>query len=136
MLNDVKLMGRLTADPELRRTQNNTAVTSFTLAVERDGKPKDGGGKIVDYLDCVAWEQTAEFAAKYFSKGRMAVVSGKLQTRTWEDRNSNRRKAVEVKVENMYFGDSKPDSGHNGSNFDPYGQTGFGIPMAGEDLPF
>ncbi len=114
MLNTVNVMGRLTKDPELRYTTSGTAVTSFTLAVERDFSSKDGGEKQVDFIDCIAWRHTAEFMANYFSKGRMAVVSGRLQVRPWEDKNGTKRKAVEVVAQNVYFGDSKRDSDSGG----------------------
>ena len=100
-------MGRLTRDPELRRTDSGTAVTSFSIAVERDYSGKDGAEKQVDFFDCVAWRSTAEFVSKYFTKGRMIVVSGRLQTRSWTDKDGNKRKAVEIVAENVYFGDSK-----------------------------
>ena len=107
-------MGRLTRDPELRRTGNGTAVASFTLAVDRDFSPKEGE-KETDFIDCVAWRNTAEFISKYFSKGRMAVVSGRLQTRTWTDKENNKRKAVEVIAESVYFGDSKKEASSGNS---------------------
>lgn len=109
MLNQIVLMGRLTRDPELRRTQTGTAVASFTLAVDRDFGSRDGGEKQTDFIDCVAWRNTAEFVSKYFSKGRMAIVSGRLQIRDWTDQNGVKRRNAEVVVENMYFGDSKRD---------------------------
>lgn len=105
MLNHIDLMGRLTADPELRRTNNGKAVVSFTLAVDRDF-----GDKETDFIECVAWQNTAEFVSKYFSKGRMAVVSGRLQIRGWTDKDGNKRKTAEVVADNVYFGDSKKDS--------------------------
>lgn len=110
MLNHITIMGRLTRDPELRRTQNGTAVSSFTLAVDRDFSGKDGGEKETDFIDCVAWRSTGEFASKYFSKGRMAVVSGRLQIRSWTDKDGNKRRAAEVVVDNMYFADSKKEA--------------------------
>ena len=125
MLNNITLMGRLTKDPELRYTQNGTAVTSFTLAVERDYSGKDSE-KQVDFIDCLAWRHTAEFLAKYFSKGRMVVASGRLQVRPWEDKNGNKRKAVEVVAENVYFGDSKKESDGSGyqSQYNTTSQAG------------
>lgn len=105
MLNKIILMGRLTRDPELRRTKSNTAVTSFTLAVDRDYKAQ-GGEKETDFIDIVAWRHTAEFVNSYFTKGRMAVVEGRLQVRDWRDNNGNNRRSVEVLAENVYFGDS------------------------------
>lgn len=111
MLNKIVLQGRLCKDPELRYTQSGTAVTSFTLAVERDGKNKETGEKATDFIDCVAWRNTAEFAANYFSKGRMAVVEGRLQIRDWTDKDGNRRKSAEILVGSLYFGDSKNSTG-------------------------
>ena len=110
MLNKIILMGRLTRDPELRRTQSGTAVTSFSLAVDRDFKSQ-GGEKETDFIDIVAWRNTAEFVSKYFTKGRMAVVEGRLQMRDWTDRDGNKRRTAEVVADNVYFGDSKRDSG-------------------------
>lgn len=108
MLNHITIMGRLTRDPELRRTGSGIAVTSFTVAVDRDYK--SGGEKEVDFIDCVAWRQTGEFVAKYFTKGRMAVVSGKLQIRGWTDKHGEKRRTAEVIADNVYFGDSKSES--------------------------
>ena len=101
-------MGRLTRDPELRRTGSGIAVTSFTVAVDRDYKA--GNEKGVDFIDCVAWRQTGEFVAKYFTKGRMAVVSGSLQIRGWTDKDGNKRRTAEVIANNVYLGDSKNES--------------------------
>ena len=112
MLNHIVLMGRLTRDVELRTTQSGVSVASFTLACDRDFGGRDGE-KETDFIDCVAWRSTADFAAKYFSKGRMAVVSGRLQIRPWTDKEGNKRYSTEVAVENMYFGDSKPDGKKN-----------------------
>ena len=109
MLNRIVLMGRLTRDPELRRTQNGTAVTSFTLAVDRDFKSQSGE-KETDFIDCVAWRNTAEFVSKYFTKGRLAVAEGRLQLRDWTDRDGNKRRSAEVVVDNVYFGESKRES--------------------------
>lgn len=111
MLNKIVLQGRLCKDPELRYTQSGTAVTSFTLAVDRDSKNKETGERPVDFIDCVAWRNTAEFAANYFSKGRMAVVEGRLQIRDWTDKDENKRKSAEVLVGSLYFGDSKNSTG-------------------------
>ena len=107
MLNNAIVMGRLTKDVELRRTQSGTAVASFSLAVERDVKDKETGDRATDFIDCVAWGNTAEFAAKYFGKGRMAVVEGRLQKRVWKDTNGENRYNVEINAERVYFGDSK-----------------------------
>lgn len=109
MLNHIVIMGRLTRDPELRRTSSAVAVASFTLAVDRDFSPKDGGEKETDFIDCVAWRQTAEFVSKYFSKGRMAAVSGRLQIRGWTDKDGNKRNSAEIVTDNVYFADSKKD---------------------------
>lgn len=117
MLNHIDIMGRLVRDPELRRTNSGKAVVSFSLAVDRDFAP-DGGEKETDWIDCVAWKNTAEFISKYFTKGRMAVVSGRLQTRSWNDKDGNKRKSVEVIVENVYFGDSKKDDSQPNSRND------------------
>ena len=111
MLNHITIMGRLTRDPELRHTQSQTPVASFTLAVDRDFGGRDGAEKQTDFIDCVAWRQTAEFVSKYFSKGRMAVVSGRLQISAYTDRDGNKRNRAEVVVDNAYFGDSRRDSG-------------------------
>ena len=109
MLNNVVIMGRLTRDPELRRTQSGTAVTSFTMAVDRDFKSQSGE-KETDFIDVVAWRNTGEFAAKYLAKGRMAAVEGRIQVRDWQDKDGNRRKSVEVVADDVYFADSKRDS--------------------------
>ena len=114
MLNHIVLMGRLTRDPELRRTQSSIPVVSFTLAVDRDFSSRDGGERQTDFIDIVAWRNTAEFVSKYFTKGRMAVVSGKLQIRQYNDKDGNKRKAVEIVAEAVYFGDSKKDETQGG----------------------
>jgi single-strand DNA-binding protein len=116
MLNHITIMGRLTRDPELRRTGSGVAVASFTVAVDRDFSPKDGGEKETDFIDCVAWRQTGEFVSKYFTKGRMAVVSGRLQIRSWTDKDGNKRRTAEIVADNVYFGDSKRD-GDSGSAY-------------------
>lgn len=107
MLNKVFIMGRLTRDPELRRTQAGTAVASFTLAVDRDYKDKSSGERGVDWVNCVAWRQSAEFVSRYFTKGRMAVVEGRLQVSEWTDQDGSRHWKTEVVADNIYFGDSK-----------------------------
>jgi single-strand DNA-binding protein len=127
MLNRILLMGRLTRDPELRRTQSGVAVTSFSLAVDRDFKSQ-GGEKETDFIDIVAWRNTAEFAAKYFTKGRMAVVEGRLQLRDWQDRDGNKRRSAEVVADNIYFGDSKRDGDASYGSGAPAG--GYSAPMA------
>lgn len=108
MLNIITIMGRLTRDPEMRTTQNGTPVANFTLAVDRDYTPQ-GQDKQTDFIDCVAWNKTGEFAQKYFSKGQMVVVSGSLQSRKWEDREGNKRISWEINVRNVWFGESKKD---------------------------
>lgn len=110
MLNHIVLMGRLTRDPELRRTGSGIAVASFTLAVDRDFGSRETGEKETDFIDIVAWRNTAEFVSKYFTKGRMAVVSGRLQIRNWNDKDGNKRRSAEIVADNVYFGDSKRDS--------------------------
>ena len=107
MLNHIVVMGRLTRNPELRKTASGVSVTSFSVAVDRDFS--QDGQKETDFLDVVAWRNTAEFAAKYFTKGRMAVVSGRLQIRNWEDKDGNKRRTAEILAENIYFGDSKKE---------------------------
>lgn len=125
MLNHITIMGRLTRDPELRYTQSQTPVASFTLAVDRDYGGRDGGEKQTDFIDCVAWRQTAEFVSKYFQKGSMAVVSGRLQIRDWTDREGGKRRSAEVVVDNIYFGESRRrDSGEGGSYGGNYGSSG------------
>ena len=116
MLNTIALMGRLTRDPELRRTQLGTAVTSFTLAVDRDFKDADGVKK-VDFIDCVTWKSNAENAARYLAKGRMVSVKGRLQLRDWTDKDGNKRRSAEVIVNSIYFGDSKKDGDSSTGNY-------------------
>lgn len=113
MLNKIFIMGRLTRDPELRRTQNGTAVAWFALAVDRDYKNADGT-KETDFIEVVAWRSSAEFVSKYFAKGRMAVVEGQLQIRDWQDKDGNKRRNAEVVADNVYFGDSKKEGDSSG----------------------
>ncbi len=120
MLNHIVVMGRLTRDPELRRTGSGVAVASFSLAIDRDFSNKESGEKETDFVDCVAWRQTGEFVSKYFTKGRMAVVSGRLQVRSWTDKEGNKRRTSEIVADNVYFGDSKKDDSGNSN-----GYTGF-----------
>ena len=122
MLNHITIMGRLTRDPELRRTGSGIAVASFTVAVDRDFGGRDGGEKETDFIDCVAWRQTGEFVSKYFTKGRMIVVSGRLQIRSWTDKDGNKRRTAEVVADNVYFGDSRRDGDGAGA---------YGAPAAG-----
>lgn len=141
MLNHITIMGRLTRDPELRRTGSGVAVASFTLAVDRDYSGKDGGEKETDFIDCVAWRNTGEFVSKHFTKGRMAVASGRLQIRAWTDKDGNKRRTAEVVADNVYFGDSKRD-GDNSSTTSNYGgyaaQAQDYAPLTDDDaqLPF
>ncbi len=125
MLNHITIMGHLTRDPELRRTGGGVTVAGFTVAVDRDFGGKDGGEKETDFIDCVAWRQTGEFVSKYFAKGRMAVVSGRLQIRSWTDKDGNKRRSAEVVADNVYFGDSKRDGDSTGSYSAP-AAAGFG----------
>ena len=125
MLNKIFLMGRLTRDPELRRTARGTAVTSFSLAVDRDFKSQNGE-KETDFIDVVAWRSTAEFVSKYFTKGRLAVVEGRLQIRDWTDRDGGKRRSAEVIADNVYFGDSRRD---NAGDFGA--APGYSAPMGG-----
>ena len=136
MLNRIILMGRLTRDPELRHTQTGTAVASFTLAVDRDFKNKQSGEKETDFIDVVAWRQTGEFVSRYFAKGRMAVVEGRLQIRDWTDKEGNKRRAAEVVADNVYFGDSKRD-GEAGGSFGGYSApVSYGTPASAEPDQF
>ena len=112
MLNRIIVMGRMTRDPELRRTGSGTAVTSFSLAVDRDFKSQSGE-KETDFIDIVAWRNTAEFVSKYFTKGRMAVVEGRLQIRDWTDKEGNKRRSAEIVADSVYFGDSKRQEGND-----------------------
>ena len=127
MLNHITIMGRLVRDPELRRTGSGVAVASFTVAVDRDFGGRDGGEKETDFIDCVAWRQTGEFVSKYFTKGRMIVVSGRLQIRSWTDKDGNKRRTAEVVADNVYFGDSKRDN-DSGSSYggNTYGGNNYG----------
>lgn len=134
MLNKIIVMGRLTRDPETRRTQGGTAVTSFSLAVERDFKDKQTGERTTDFIDCVAWGHTGEFVSRFFTKGRMAIVEGRLQMRDWTDKAGNKRRSAEVVADQVYFGDSKRD-GENGGGYHP---PAYQPPVteADEELPF
>ena len=123
MLNHIVLMGRLTRDPELRHTQSGTAVAGFSLAVERDFKG-DTGDRETDFVDCVAWRSTAEFVSKYFTKGRMAIVEGRLQMRDWTDRDGNKRRSAEVVADHVYFGDSKREAGTAPGQITAYQSSG------------
>lgn len=115
MLNHITIMGRFVRDPELRRTGSGIAVASFTLAVDRDFKSSSGGDKEVDFIDCVAWRQAGEFVSKYFTRGRIAVVSGRLQIRSWTDKDGNKRRTAEVVADSVYFADSKSENASAGT---------------------
>ncbi len=128
MLNKVFIMGRLTCDPELRRTQSGTSVASFALAVDRDFKDKATGERSTDFIDVVAWRQTAEFVSRYFTKGRMAVVEGRLQIRDWTDKEGGKRRSAEVIADQVYFGDSKRDSDGGGYS------SGYAVPSGGDQF--
>lgn len=136
MLNHITIMGRMVRDPEMRRTASGIACVSFTLAVDRDFKGQ-GSEKETDFIDCTAWRNTAEFVEKYFSKGRMAVVSGRLQMRKWTDKEGNKRTSAEIVADNVYFGDAK--NSNTGSAFDnsPTPASDFAM-LDGDDgeLPF
>ena len=116
MLNKWEGMGRLTKDPELRRTPSGTAVATFSIAVDRDFKGKDGERE-TDFIDIVAWRQTAEFVSKHFTKGRMAVVEGRLQIRDYTNKDGQKRRVAEIVADNIYFGDSKRDNDGEGSTY-------------------
>ena len=141
MLNQISIMGRLVRDPELRRTGSGIAVASFTLACERDIAPKDGGDRETDFIDCVAWRQTGEFVSKYFVKGQMAAVSGRLQIRPWKDKDGNDRRTAEILVDHVYFCGKKESSAQESrgavSGYSAPADTGF-APLEDDDsqLPF
>ena len=126
MLNHITIMGRLTRDVELRTTQSGTSVASFTVAVDRDFGGRDGGERQTDFIDCVAWRQTGEFVSKYFRKGSMIVVSGRLQSRKWQDREGNNRTNWEIVADNVYFGESHRDNESNSyaGSYDNSGRGG------------
>ncbi|MBE6997822.1 MAG: single-stranded DNA-binding protein [Ruminococcaceae bacterium] len=125
MLNHIDLMGRLTRDPELRYTQSQLPVVSFSIAVDRDFGGRDGSERQTDFIDIVAWRSTAEFVSKYFTKGSMAVVSGRLQIRDWTDRDGNKRRSAEVVADNVYFGESKRSRDENGGAAPRGGSDGY-----------
>ena len=147
-MNQIVIMGRLTRDPELRHTPNGVAVASFSLAVDRGFSPKDGGERQTDFIDVVAWRNTAEFVSKYFAKGQMAAVTGRLQIRDWTDKDGNKRRSAEVIAENVYFTESKKsrDANLGGERIKDDFSSGFQTPVEGsdfaeldmddEDLPF
>ena len=131
MLNHIVIMGRLTRDPELRRTGSGIAVASFTVAVDRDFSGRDGGEKETDFIDCVAWRQTGEFVSKYFTKGSMIVVSGRLQIRGWTDKDGNKRRTAEVVADNVYFGESKrQNEGYTGNTYAAPAAPAYSAPVS------
>ena len=133
MLNKIFLMGRLTRDPELLRTQTVTPVASFSLAGDRDFKDKATGERSTDFIDVVAWRQTAELVSRYITQGRMAVVEGRLQIRDWKDREGNNRRSAEVIADNVYFGDSKRDGAPTGGNISA--PPAYSAPTGGYSAP-
>jgi len=136
LLNHIVIMGRLARDPELRRTQSGVPVASFRLAVDRDFKDKNTGERGTDWIDVVAWRATGEFVSRYFTKGRMAVVEGRLQMRDWTDKEGNKRTTAEVVADNVYFGDSRRDG--DGGGYSPSysgGQSSYSAPAPRSD-PF
>ena len=142
MLNHIVIMGRLTRDPELRRTGSGVAVASFRVAVDRDFAPKDGGERKADFIDCVAWRQTGEFISKYFTKGRMIIVDGRLEMRDWTDKEGNKRTSAEIVVANAYFGDSKRDGDSGSSSYggntyggNSYGGSSYAAPVSAPAAP-
>ena len=138
MLNHITIMGRLTRDPELRKTGTGVSVASFTIACDRDFADKVTNQKETDFIDIVAWKNTADFVSKFFSKGRMAVVSGRLQIRSWNDKDGNKRKTAEIIADSVYFGDSKSESANDLPVIPNMGQIGGFEVMTGTDegLPF
>lgn len=134
MLNHIVIMGRLTRDPELRRTASGIAMASFTLAVDRDYSGQSGERE-TDFIDVVAWRNTAEFVSKYFAKGRMAVVSGRLQIRPWTDKDGNKRRSAEVIADSIYFGDSRRDSADSAGGFAPPQDDGPKASAPAFDMP-
>lgn len=143
MLNNIVVQGRLTRDPELKATNNGTSVVLFTIACERDFKNKETGEKVTDFIDCVAWKHTAEFVHKFFAKGRMVFVQGRIEQQKWVDKDGNNRITTRVIAENVYFGDSKetgtdvtlPNQGYQPPNGYSYKQTGYSSPPLGTQTP-
>ena len=133
MLNHITIMGRLTRDPELRRTGSGIAVASFTVAVDRDFASRESGERETDFIDCVAWRQTGEFVSKYFTKGSMAVVSGRLQIRDWTDRDGGKRRSAEVVADNVYFGESKKS--RDGASGGSYSNSSYSYNDGGYSAP-
>ena len=136
MLNKIFLQGRLVADPELRQTPSGVSVATFRLAVDRDFKSKETGEKETDFVTVVAWRGTAEFVSRFFGKGRMAIVEGRLQMRNYTDRDGNKRTAAEVVADNIYFGDSRRDGdsgGYNNYSAPAYSAPNYGTPAPAGD---
>ena len=131
MLNHIDVMGRLVRDPELRYTQSNTPVTSFTIAVDRDFGKTESGDRQTDFIDVVAWRSTAEFVTRYFRKGQLVAVSGRLQTRKWQDNQGNNRTAYEVVADEVFFAESRRDSS-GGADYQPSGPSSYAPPAAQE----
>lgn len=134
MLNHIIIMGRLTRDPELRYTSTQTPVTTFTLAVDRDYANRETNERQTDFIDCVAW-RSAEFVSKYFQKGSLAVVSGRLQIRDWTDRDGNKRRSAEINVENVYFGDSKRRDNDSTTTSSPYSNNDYSSQSSASSMP-
>lgn len=134
MLNKIFLQGRLVADPELRQTPSGVSVATFRLAVDRDFKNKETGEKETDFVTIVTWRNTAEFVSRYFTKGRMAIVEGRLQMRNYTDREGNKRTAAEVVADNVYFGDSRRDAEGGGAPYSAPAQT-YSAPNYGTPAP-
>ncbi len=135
MLNHIVIMGRLTRDPELRRTQNGTAVTTITVAVDRDYQSRDSQERQTDFIDVVAWRSTAEFISKYFSKGRMIVAEGSLQSRKWQDKLGQNRVSWEIQASNVYFGEAKRDSQGGDYTAPSYGSQPYSPPAPSYPAP-
>lgn len=133
-LNHIVIMGRLGHDPELRHTQSGTPVVTFRLAVDRDFKDKATGERAADWIDVVAWRQTGEFVSRYFTKGRMAVVEGRLQIRDWTDKEGNKRRSAEVVADNVYFGDSKRDGDSANTSSGYQAPADYGVPSGGDQF--
>jgi len=135
-MNHIVIMGRLTRDPELRQTPNGVPVASFSLAVDRRFAPKDGGERQTDFIDVVAWEKTAEFVSKYFTKGQMAAVTGRLQIRDWTDKDGNKRRSAEVVADNIYFTESKKSREASLGHVEPKDNynAGFNTPVESSDF--
>ena len=135
-MNQIVLMGRLTRDPELRHTPSGTPVASFSLAVDRGYAPKDGGERQTDFIDIVAWRGTGEFVSKYFTKGQMAAVTGRLQIRDWTDKDGNKRRSAEVVADNVYFTESKRSREASGTYSEPKTDynSGYTTPVTGSDF--